>query len=1087
MDQTLTSTTGLSLPSRITLLSSDFNEWFASVVKDTGPVTIVGIARAAIRLLQLHQPSIGPLPVVSQYALPFLSENDIRRKNVLLFDDSVIFGSTMKNVRDYLLSMDAVVSCASYVVDRTAFYGHVRWGSSAAPTKSPHSLIPLQYKHLLWPSQIRQHHDRLVGAIQGSTNHYNFDFPTFRLTLPPGFAEDIPFYVLGLRNLPGVLGVFETSSTASTQNGIYRYSVLLNPRAQDVFGTDLVQYRSHLKLRVLFAPDFGDIRLIAIPQLTISNRAQFSDVVFNDPRLTAVWQTLHPPRDGDPWYSQALLRLLGIFVGTCLGASLARLFAASILRREPGDQLTLVEDDLNFVTGHANSGVLTGALQLLCSVGIGQLSDDGQTLGCLAVLDSEDESLVNMILQAWRTKAFLKPEASESLYSAVSRILLSLREVTDTPELRCQSPEMSRLELGLTFRDLQKLLDVAGVSALPEDLTLAVDLCVDNGQAVPKVVNRGTTWLRVFCSGESYNSNDLQQLECAISDGYTSVTTSQSRKKSLHLSPFDIHKLCVFLKDVLPWLPISSRFYTFGRQALVGQHQDEIVPWLTGSRAPFCRISEGQADVIIPNPQFKRYVKPSWDPNRSRDFYDAFQYTAIAFGNRGCSSEAKLLISTCRTHRHTYNAVAVEAHSWVSHSKGDFPHFVAAIADGVGSQISHDVLFELYWCIQYLTEAIKKWKVFHHKFSDLEKRLSKAFSRQGPAAERFWEFKVREPGLLDPTIDKEIVHRFQCLIPIVTLMRYLTVYTVRALEKGGSLALSGLKSIFAEHGIDLNRGEYSWLTGCDLAKAANSYNDASANCTHGKTILKTRMEYAPPSGDATAWLRSVIGIIQSAVSEIGTVLNCYCPRYDLGEGDFPYSPDRTKRLRADGSTESLHRNVWVLTMDIIGSTDDSNTNDLKTRILHLLEKFLRDRGQFEPTGNDQFVAFCADSQVLLDLSQAITLEGEAAARSATSLQGTRKALSFGTVSTVEDAQGGVIIRDAEIPHLLPTAFGILKAVDKCGLNESMAMNKLIAIEESTFRRFSRELNFDVSNGIPVRVEAKHFNGECLLFHVPGRR
>lgn len=1052
-------------------------------------MAIVGIARAAIRLLQLHQPSIGLLPIVSQHALPFLSDNDVRQKNVLLFDDSVVFGSTMKSVRDYLLSRDAVVSCASYVVDRTAFYGHVRRGSSAMPIESPHSSIPLLYKHLLWPSQIRQHHNSLVGAILGSINHYNFDFPTFRLTLPPGFAEEIPFYVLGLRNLPGVLGVFETSSIASTQNGIYRYSVLLNPRAQDVFGTDSVQYRSHLKLRVLFAPGFGEIRLTAIPQLTITDRAQFSDVALNDPRLTAVWRTLHPPQDGDPWYSQALLRLLGIFVGICLGAPLAQLFAASILGREPGDQLTLMEDELNFMTGHANCGVLTGALRLLCDVGIGQLSGDGRVFGHLAAPDSEDEALATMILQAWRTKASLKPQASEPLYSATSRILLSLREVTDTPALRHQSPEMSRLELGLTFRDLQKLLGAAGVSASPEDLTLAVDLCVDNGQAVPKVVRRGTTWLRVFYSGENYNSNDLQQLECAISDGYKSISTPQSRQKPLHLSPFDIHKLCVFLKDVLPWLPISTRFYTFGRQALVGQHQDDIVPWLTDRLgAPLRRISEGPADVVIPNPEFQRYVKPSWDPNRSRDFYDAFQYTATAFGR--LSSEAKLLISTCPTHRHAYNAVAVEAHSWMSHGKGDFPHFVAAITPttyGVEAQVSHGALLELYWCIQYLTEAIKKWEVFHRRFASLEKRLREAFSRQGLATERFWEYKVRASGLLDPTIDEEIGHRFQFLMPIVTLMQWLTVYTVRALEEGGSLVPSVLKPVFAKHGTDLDRGEYSWLTNYGLAEAANRYNKhASAKFTPGKTILKTRLEH-PPAGDATAWLRSVIGRIQSAASEIGKVLNYHCPRYDVREGDFPYSPDSTKRLRADGSTELLSRNVWVLTMDVIGSTDDATTNDLKARILHLLEELLRGRGQFEPTGNDQFVACCADPQVLLELSQAITLEGEAAARSATSLRGTRKALSFGTVKIVRDAQGGVTIRDAETPHLLPRAFSILKAVDECEGKGPMAMNGLIAIEESTLRRFSRELNLEVSSGVPVRVKAKHFVGKCLLFQVPGRR
>ena len=127
---------------------------------------------------------------------------------------------------------------------------------------------------------------------------------------------------------PAVSDVFEVSSVASTQNDLYRYTVLLDPDRQNLFEDDLVSYRRYLKLRAIFAPSQGEVRLTPIPQLTISNEARFDKVRFRDERLNAVWLTINPPREGDPWYSQALLRLLGIFVGICIGGPSLYRFAS---------------------------------------------------------------------------------------------------------------------------------------------------------------------------------------------------------------------------------------------------------------------------------------------------------------------------------------------------------------------------------------------------------------------------------------------------------------------------------------------------------------------------------------------------------------------------------------------------------------------------------------------------------------------------------------------------------------------------------------------------------------------------------------
>jgi hypothetical protein len=149
---------------------SDFDEWFAGLLDEVKPSLVVGIARAAIRVLQLRGPFSHTIPIISHFALPFLPDSAIDHASVLLFDDSVVFGSTMKSVREYLLARGATVSCASYAVDRSTFYGDAPPEQQAAVTASPHSIIPLRYKHLLWRAALRRHHSALVNAILGSAN-----------------------------------------------------------------------------------------------------------------------------------------------------------------------------------------------------------------------------------------------------------------------------------------------------------------------------------------------------------------------------------------------------------------------------------------------------------------------------------------------------------------------------------------------------------------------------------------------------------------------------------------------------------------------------------------------------------------------------------------------------------------------------------------------------------------------------------------------------------------------------------------------------------------------------------------------------
>jgi hypothetical protein len=183
-----------------TPLFPDFLPWFSSVVEEVTPAIVVGIARGAIRVLELTRADtlLKGIALISNHALPFLSDSEIEGKRILLFDDSIIFGSTMNEVRNYLLKRRAIVSCAAYVADRTSFLGELEPGQVGMVFPSSHVRMPIRIKHRLWPSAVRRHHSSVISALLRTPSHYNLDFPTISVKLSSFASSEIP-YIWGQR------------------------------------------------------------------------------------------------------------------------------------------------------------------------------------------------------------------------------------------------------------------------------------------------------------------------------------------------------------------------------------------------------------------------------------------------------------------------------------------------------------------------------------------------------------------------------------------------------------------------------------------------------------------------------------------------------------------------------------------------------------------------------------------------------------------------------------------------------------------------------------------------------------------------
>jgi hypothetical protein len=766
--------------SHTTPVFTDFNDWFSELLGETEPDIIVAIARGAIRLIELHNTEslFSRIPLLSDHALPFLTDTVLKNKVVLLFDDSVIYGSTLSRIRQYLLGRETNVFCASYVVDRKSFLGDKSKDCKVEPNPSEHCNIPLIFKHKLWPQEIVKHHDQIVKTLNSRPNNYNLDFPTFILKFPKFTFHDIPILEHYIKSTNLFRRISDVSSPSSISSGVYRYSCLFNDNSIDLFKeAGFFEIKENSKVRLTFVPSLSEIRVTPIIQLNIEDGKLNQGFRFTNKFLNDLFNYLRKPQDNtDPFYKSSLFRLSTAFVSAVVGELLIKRISYSLEAEFLVKSIFLHNSGLNYIIGEDNFNFIIKILTELSTSDfwneISKRSSDPESITVLT--DEEqppyiDNNLLSKVVNYWKDLFYFKPNIHDLPYEILGKIFLSLRNVTDSLECRLKNPGASRIDIGLTHEELECLIQNYLKIDLGFDyITLALDMCVDNGQAVPKVILKGNNWRRVFYSGENEDAQYTLQLRNALFTAYSDFFDSPN---SLPLTTFDFHKICVTLKDIFTDLPISTKYFTFGRFVnFVGKSDKDIVSWLTETaNPPFIIDKKNDRTVLVLNHEYRPQVTSSWLPQMSRDFFDAFQFIAFAFLK--LPSEAKLLVSSCRTHRHTYNSVAYEAHSWISHmTTQDFPNLLSGlITDSSGKIAMRDyAINSLFWCSIYIEEAFKKYKTFHEKYNPLLTKLNEKFFEQGSPAKRFFKyFMIEREGFFDSTTDKEIVLRFQLMMPIM--------------------------------------------------------------------------------------------------------------------------------------------------------------------------------------------------------------------------------------------------------------------------------------------------------------------------------
>jgi hypothetical protein len=242
-----------------------FDAWFASLIERTRPDVIVAVARGAARFLQLRAMFRGQLstPVFSHHALPFLDDSAVRGRRVLVFDDSIIYGSTMAEVSNYLTCRGALVLHAAYVANRRSFFGE---GQSAP---SPFVMLNPKIWKRLSPDDVRRHHASVVQELFHAGLDLNLDFPSICVRVDALRCDEVPYVAHLLASRPAFKDFENVTFPVTKRSEVQRWTALHDDRwTLPADSVDVVS-RGHSKTRVTFIPERNELRLTPIVQYRI--------------------------------------------------------------------------------------------------------------------------------------------------------------------------------------------------------------------------------------------------------------------------------------------------------------------------------------------------------------------------------------------------------------------------------------------------------------------------------------------------------------------------------------------------------------------------------------------------------------------------------------------------------------------------------------------------------------------------------------------------------------------------------------------------------------------------------------------------
>jgi hypothetical protein len=786
----------------------EFEAWFAS--KCDNADCVVALARAAPRLLQYY----GLLerikiPVVCERAIPFLSPDYFRNKSVLLFDDTIAFGSTMAATRLRLMKGGAHVSCLAIAVDKDVFLGEDPDGSSVTPSRYLEELSP-DYLLKGTTHQLDILHGIELRAFRTMGKPYMFDFPIFEVSLRSYVREDTPRYIAWkvgeTRDNP-----FLWSFAGGPNNKLSHFSIpIARSFLEQLFPdfSSFIDWQPFSKLRVFI--DYANLTLRFIPLIQIDSKPKAIESALNegkvkDPILQSMIATISKHVGLNELREMSFHRAVVFTLAHNLGAIawkslLSQRIGSVVIDKEP----RLCISDAAFLMGgelaHA-MGKHIAETVARCPQVEWQFSpevDDGSLISYLGAPPSDgfsNPSLWEKVAAKLVLSRDARPSNRRSAFENISYIIPILNEVVDQDQR--ETGDISRLLRGLSYHDLFKLLNSYGAHATRAELSTALDEHIDGGILVPQLTVDYEKGLvkRVYRSGEGYKSDTTTVLK-------TIVRSLLSERDALPFPKLGIkgmEKSFVILKQLFPAMPYRIGPQTYGLEPFV---ENNVLRVWCEQHNVLTVADDGTVSLVD-----SKLESPEWpfDHSFQLQVRNAFEYLSELDGlpaaQKGFAPGLKmlLLLSTCNTHQATFNACAWEVHSWIRNERHSFDRFLSllesldwtklsqeaqrvstqmtffATADEQNRRRRFDALSKpiakirlpnlLQLCRGYLSEYQIKHALFYDDFDATVASLEAHFSSDHHKR-RFWEETFVKTSFFSGAKDPRFAYLFAVMDPI---------------------------------------------------------------------------------------------------------------------------------------------------------------------------------------------------------------------------------------------------------------------------------------------------------------------------------
>jgi hypothetical protein len=623
----------------------DALESYAAALIDLNPSVLISISRKGPRLIDLIN-SVGDLPYidvstrVSEKALPFMAREELEHGDLVVTDDTLIYGSTFRWVTRPLETWGPAPK--GLVLAKSTGALEELYSSVDAPLR-------------LSPDEINAFVNSEIRAFAGLTSPYDVDHPILH------FGVDDPerFLVEFRMRNPAA---FET--TKDWQRTAHLRTVTV-PATSTRLGHSL---RGHQlgpdKVRLFLNVETGAASLVGIFSLAVrSNELQDQDFFDRSPlSANALWYELIESTRASRYEQEDGLRALAYAAHYLAGAEqLLRFVATEHMPRVREPRFHSADAALIFGQRHGTSlgSLLNSRLDARPRYPKGRPQSETRSL-----LDPNAE------LQAFEASAngralcetasvFVGSAPDSSGALQLDKLLEAERLVFD--EMTRGEAEAfdgtARLDVGIAFSALPHLLMRVGGSVDSTTFDRWCDEAIDCGNLVPRYARSHSDrdlWVRVARFGESNGDATMVQAWAhqAISDAADAFEATllldrrnqtQRERALAGLPAFETEKLFALMARVMPG-PLRNKLHTrvwrdFGYLGARAQLEIEgsrgfLVPWL-----------EAEA-VLVRDANLTRFHRPGQEDISRGKFLRPAGQMSHQLANAKSSLDAELVVDT---------------------------------------------------------------------------------------------------------------------------------------------------------------------------------------------------------------------------------------------------------------------------------------------------------------------------------------------------------------------------------------------------------------------------------------------------------